>query len=274
MKKKLLILSSLLLNYPALSDDNSTAVTEPVPTPEPSQRVRVPPVIQSPLPPGHEPPPKFAEDDPILQAFSPKAVELLWAYNPQGGSPLNHVMLFFYPAPNKEKHYKEEYRPAWEELFREVVLDGVHAKKIRFKNNSTRSLREVRSGTGGWGDGQKGITSALSEIASINSIPMFVDVYTQLLEQNKDEKKERQRDILGILFNINAPEALNTVFSLLDLTENKIGAEPAATLREAILKDLEQALQKRDKLSAYQNPNLSVNNKALLDNARQPKNKE
>ena len=203
---------------------------------------------------------------PILQALSSNALELLYEYNPWIERRTVAVQIF-YPPHYKEKHYNEEYRPAWEELYREIALDGVYATKINLIGVSTNVLSD--SGSRSRFDGNKGITAALSEIASTNSIPMLTDVYTRLLGENQYENQARQRDIFGILLHIDSAEALDAVFTLLDLTENKVGAEYAAALRDSLENDFRQALKKRKNLNAYKNPNLSVNNQALLERARQ-----
>ena len=270
MKKIFFVSFSLMLNHSVFADVNSSVEAWPLPTPSEEAAEILRQMSPPPHPRAQPPKPIFAEDDPILQAFSPKALELIRSYRPWANSPMNHVITVTYPPHNKEKHYNEEYRPAWEELYREVALDGVYAKRFNFINVSTNGLRDA-SGHAKH-DGNKGLTAALSEIASANSIPMLVDVYTQLLENNKDEKQERQKEMLGILLQINAPEALDAVFSLLDLAENKVGAEPVATLRASLVNELQQALQKQENLKTYQNPNLSANNKALLEMARRNEN--
>lgn len=233
MKKMLVFLFFFLLNYSVYSDDNSTIVTWPLPTTQP------------PSPPRALPPPsQDFSNISYFQKFSPKAFEIIQIYLPRSNPRFDII-----PPFNPEQYVNEEYRPAWEELYRESVTNNAYAY--------SRGIQIMYP------------KIALSTIASTNSIPMFVDVYTQFLETNQDENQEKQKEILGILLKINAPEALDTVFSLLDLTENKTGVKSALTLREAVLENLEQALQKRDKLTNYQNFNLSANNKTLLEKVRQ-----
>ena len=227
---------------------------------------------QSPNYPPSTPNPPWLDltsDEFIVQFFSSNSLELIQAYAPRAIRRNTAVPVFTYFPHEKEKHYNDEYRPAWEELFREVVLDGVYAKRMRLNNgfvtawpvhNTTDSNARSITATG--------LAAALSDIGSTNSIPTLVDVYTKLLEKDKNANQARKTDVLGVLLNINATESLDAVFSLLDLTENKLGAEPAATLREALVKDLEQALEKRESFKTYQNPNLSANNQALLEKAR------
>ena len=204
----------------------------------------------------------------IQSSFSEKAKELMHDYAPQA-TPMAKLP-FFYPPINKEKHFAEEYRLAWEELYRKRVLQSVDAKLIAMR------------------DGY--IITALSLIASTNSIPMLVDVYTQLVETNTDINQEKQREILGILLYFNDSKALDTIFSLLEMSDAKYKVNSpyqtltGASLRESVWQEMlnpksamtlkdqkertERAEQWRDKINAYQNDNLSVNNTMFVEKAR------
>jgi len=216
-------------------------------------------------------------DDLFMQTYSLKAQELLWYYtprkNPQAWAPYPpKIITPMYHSRNKEKHYNEEYRPAWEELYRDYIT-----------NDHNRKLHQM---------GIYGIALALSEIASTNSIPMLVSIYTQILEINNDVNQELQMITFGILFNIDAPEALDAIFSLLDLSDAKyIDANPpektrtGLTLREWVWQDrldpnytssgfisrqerITRAEHWRKKINAYQNSKLSENNKMFMEKAR------
>ena len=263
MKKTLLIVFGVTLNCSIFADDNASPVSLAPAQEKPSRRFPpVPPRPEKPL---------FAEDDPVLQVFSPKALALLEEYAPRPSMMMTAVPEFYYPLHDNEKHYNEEYISAWMELYNDIIFEGSYTKKLGLNKNVFLTVFPVinSSNPSARSINLKGITSALSEIASTNSIPMLTDVYTRLLGENQDENQARQRDIFGILLHIDSAGALDAVFTLLDLTENKVGAENAATLRDSIEHDFRQALKKRKNFNAYKNPNLSVNNQALLERARQ-----
>jgi len=204
-----------------------------------------------------------------LQNFSAKAQELIREYTPRA-TPATVRFPLFYPPLNREVHLTEEYRPAWEELYRKRVMQSVDADLFTI------------------GDGYMAI--ALSLMASTNSIPLLVDVYTQLLEINKDVNQGRQKEILDILLYFKNSEALDAIFSLLDLSDVKYKnnspyqIQIGMTLRESVWQDMlnpkpamtlrdqkertERAEQWRDKINAYQNDNLSVNNTMFVEKAR------
>ena len=132
--------------------------------------------------------------------------------------------------------------------------------------------------------------SALITIASTNSIPMLVDVYTKLLETNKDENQEKQKEIIDILLNFETNEVLDIVFNLLDLSDKKyINHSPYQkrfniTLRESVWQDMlkpkpamtlkeqkkrtERAEQWQEKLFKNKNSKLSDNNELFMEKAR------
>jgi len=182
------------------------------------------------------PPPPISKDDPNYQNFSEKAIELISHYRIYPNGPRTHA----YPPLDSKKHINEEYRPAWEELYRESM-------------NTTRGL-------------SVNPITALSLIGSPNSIPMLVEVYNDT-QVKKGMWWGPHRTAINILFTIDAPEALDAALSLIDTTEKISGAKPAADLREEHLKNLERALQKEN-LKTYQNPNISAKNKAFLEKVR------
>ena len=206
------------------------------------------------------------------QSFSPEARELIDEHQPKA-TPLGfHPPT--YPVILQQQYANEKYRLAWEELYRESIMDS-----------NTPIPRHV-------------IFSALTTIASTNSIPMLKEVYNQLLETNKNTNLERQHEILKILFRIDAQDAMDAAFALLDLTETKINtdcvvslhemiindfnrskksqewhdaflkATPNATINEKTLKDIELTKKMQERFNAYQNPNLSVKNQKLLEITR------
>ena len=185
-------------------------------------------------------------DDLSKQIFSEKAQELLRDYAPRSAGPMSHYP-FIHPLHDKAKHYTEEYRPAWEELLFTCVTNGyeniIHPTTIN------------------------GVVFALSEIASTNSIPMLVNVYTQLLEHNKNEDQKRQKEILNILLTINDSTALDAIFSLIDMTETKLGINFSTPLREMIINDLEKVQKKQERFEAYiiKNPNATIDEISLKE---------
>jgi len=170
---------------------------------------------------------KGIADDSSSHAFSEKALELIHYYTPIPAPML--ITGVTQRPPDKEKHFSEEYRPAWEELFQHCMT-----------NNHT--LHQI---------GINGVIFALSEIASTNSIPMLVDVYTQLLEVSNEINQKHQQEIIKILLSIDSSEAMDPIFSLLDLTETKQNIDFAASLREMIINDLEKAQKKQEWIDAF-----------------------
>ena len=177
-----------------------------------------------------------------IQTFSEKAQELLKEYAPYA-TPMAKLP-FRHPPHNKEKHYTEEYRPAWEELYYECATNNHAMLQVTIY----------------------GVTAALSAIASTNSIPMLVDVYTQLFEINHKEnpeqyRQERQKEILNILLTINDSTAFDAIFLLIDMTETKLGINFSTPLREMIIKDLEKAQKTQERFDAYvlEDPNAIIN---------------
>ena len=206
-------------------------------------------------------------DESFQQIFSPKALELIREYTPRVTNPKTKIPVS--PFLNKEKHLIEEYRSAWEELYCVNVTNKFATHSIPIG----------------------GIADVLSMIGSTNSIPMLVEVYSQLLESNKDENQKQRKEILNILFNINAPETLDIIFFLLDLSDTKYESDSpyqkrtGMTLREWVWQDrlnpkfigdtfiktqdrIERAEQWREKFNAYQNPNLSEKNQLFIEKAR------
>ena len=199
---------------------------------------------------------EIPENDPIRKGFSDKALELTFVYKPRV-SP-DAIVQSPFPAPHPksygETHLNEEYRSAWEEVYQDRVINGIGTEKLNMPDYY--------------------MTNSLSEIAGTNSIPFLHDLYVAVLNEKTDKTQQRQNEMLKMLFCINAPEALDTVFSLLDLTESKTGTEAAATLREGLVKDLAQTLEKSETLNAYKNPNLSEKNRAFLETARKEEKEE
>jgi len=118
---------------------------------------------------------------------------------------------------------------------------------------------------------------------------MLVEVYKEVL--TKDTRHSRHHvAILGILLHMDAPEALDTVFSLLDYSDVMLGADiicdanTKETFREMITnvilnpkpnanraenyKPVKEPQQLRKKFAAYENPKLSTKNNEFLERAR------
>ena len=193
------------------------------------------------------PPIDIPEDSPVREMFSPEAVELIKEYTPRNTGV--HGNAFYNPPLDLTKHVNEVYRSAWEELYLGSVVNDAQNNNVRFVPDDIT-------------------TSAIGGIAGTNSIPFLHDLYVAVLNEKTDKTQQRQNEMLKMLLCIDASEALDTVFSLLDLTESKTGTEAAATLREGLVKDLARTLEKSETLNAYKNPNLSEKNKAFLETAR------
>ena len=160
-------------------------------------------------------PRKISEDDPILEAFSPKALELIKEYSPRRNPIISPSPRFnlLYPLSTDilKKHLSDEYRPAWEELFKEYILDGENVKMIGVRYQTVSSILPMVGGT--------------------NSVPFLIDVFGQLLDMGPNENIGRQMEILLVLTKINNPESLRTAFLLLVFTEKEYGP----VLRESFL---------------------------------------
>ena len=207
----------------------------------------------------------FAEDS-FSPFFSEKAVELIDYYRPISAPDL--ITGVTYRPTNKEKHYTEEYRLAWEELFRDCIINNP------IKHNFLID----------------GIASALVEIASTNTIPMLKKLYIELINTNTDIQQEKQRSILNTLIKFNNMESLDAIFSLLDLSDitrenNTLNqTQTEVSLRELIWQDMlipkqamvlseqkkrnKQAEQWLEKLNIYENQNLSEKNKMFMEKTR------
>ena len=163
MKKTLLTSLVLSVNFIVFADENKPDVDS-----SETLSVKSPIVIAN-----H---PAFAVreypvDVEYLQTFSLKAQELIQNYKVRITST---VKRYEYSPIDFEKHINEEYRPAWEELFRESITNSYQiATKL--------------------GVNPHFVANAFYEIASTNSIPMLFDVYTQLLEKNKGTTDEMQK---------------------------------------------------------------------------------
>ena len=197
-------------------------------------------------------------DTPKFMGLSSNAIDLIWVhlpkYYPYGPHPAP-IIPDFPPVSLNNDFAVEEYRNAWEELYLDSVVNGTQNNNIRFVPDDIS-------------------TSAIGKIASTNSIPFLHDLYVVGLNEKKDGMQQRQNEMLRMLLCIDTPEALDTVFSLLDLTESKTGTEAAATLREGLVKDLARTLEKSETFNAYKNPSLSEKNKAFLEAARKEEKKE
>ena len=206
----------------------------------------------------------------VAEGFSLKANELLWTYALKWTSnPMVHPLIPVHTPLNTEKHLNESYRLAWEEIYSDRVFnDFNHSKHVPFIQ----------------------LKSALTMIASTNTISFLVDTYEQLLESNADVKQEKKYEIFEILSEIDATESLDAIFALLDLSDMKYGsneiyqAKTGKTLRETIFhemlnpkpyvnrteraKHLARIERNRERIKTYQNHSLSEKNKALLNEAR------
>ena len=111
------------------------------------------------------------------EELSLKANELVWTYSPRA-NPDPMARLPIYPTTVIEEHLNEEYRPAWEEVYSARTLYGFNKVKHPVSDY--------------W------VKTALSTIASTNSIPFLFDVYKQLLEKDFEMSMERQLEILAI----------------------------------------------------------------------------
>ena len=213
----------------------------------------------------------FADDNLLTSSLSERAQELNEKYQARlRPNSSVHRDPWVYPPINREVHFTEEYRPAWEELYREKIIHGVNIDEVKINHVY--------------------IINALSEIASTNTIPMLKNIYTQLLETDKDASQKQQKEILDILLKFKAYEAIDAVFLLLDLSDTKYGDNSPykirtnITLRESVWQDMlnptpamtlkdqkertERAEQWREKFNVYQNPKLSENNKMFMEKAR------
>ena len=201
--------------------------------------------------------------DPYFQKFSDKALELISIYAPR----LNSPRTFYHPPLDFEKHVNEKYRIAWEEIYCEVVTNGLKATKIAMAINQA---------------------TVLSMMGSTNSIPVLVDAYKEM--QKKDTYYQAHHlAILGILLHIDAPEAMDAVFKLLDYTDVELGADKKyqnvnETLRERIMnvlldpkfdpkrlesfKPVKTPEALRAQFDAYQKPDLSARNQAFIEKTR------
>jgi len=231
VKKIVLISLCLMMNYTGFADNHPLLTPNPLwPTftikPTPPSPMN--PVLQS----------------NFLQLYSSQVIKIIRAYEIRS----NAQGTFYYPSLDSEKHVNEEYRPAWEEMFRDCALDRVILNRLGMPTYY--------------------IVAALSELASTNSIPFLVNTYKEILE-----KSEWYRDshlvIFHILFKINTTEALDAVFAMLDLSDEKIGyntfynSKTHMTLRDIILSDFLET-QHQGTIFTYQNLNLSKNNHEFL----------
>ena len=196
----------------------------------------------------------FCSASADIQFFSEKAQELVKEYAPYA-TPMAKLP-FSHPPHNKEKHYNEEYRPAWEELY-----------LVCLTNEQNRSINKISI---------NGVILALSEISSTNSIPMFVDAYTRLFDTNNDVNLKHQQEIIKILLRIDASEAMDAVFSLLDITEVRLGTKASVSLYEIIINDLEQAkrLQEWKEEFIKSTPNATVSERSLKESEVTKKRQE
>ena len=215
----------------------------------------------------------FSNENKLEQPFLEKVHELNNIYQPyvRPGAQMSAETGIRYPAIKSELHLTDEYRPVWEQLYRERLLKSVNPYP-----NTMRDSYMVK---------------ALSGIASTNSIPMLVDVYTKLLEKNEDNNQQKQKEIIMILYNIDDSIALDAIFKLLDLSDKKYGEnspyqkENGMTLREWVWQDrlnpdylgrtpmvrrerIEKAEKWREKFNTYTNANLSVKNELFMEKAR------
>jgi hypothetical protein len=203
----------------------------------------------------------------LNQILSKNTVEILedYALRPNGPRP----GLNYYPPLDPEKHINEEYRLAWEEFYSLKITNNIIVRNIQLSVNPVNTL---------------------SMIASTNSIPMLVGVYKEMLKEHKLYRNHHLA-ILGILLHIDAPEALDTVFALLDYSDAELGVnklyDPHAneTLRERIMnvildpkpnprrtesyKPVKKPEELRRRFEAYQNPNLSTRNQAFVGQVRE-----
>ena len=208
-------------------------------------------------------------DDSTDLPFAKQVAELNQKYQPY--YPYVNARVPDYPATEQE-HLTDEYRPIWEQLYRESLLGAENPY-----------LNTMHKGY---------MTGALIKIASTNTIPMLVDVYTKLLETNKDTNQEKQQEIITILFNFDAKEAIDAIFTLLDISDKKYGEnspyqkENNMTLREWIWQSklnpeyrqravfvprqerIERAEKWRGKFNTYTNANLSTKNELFMEKAR------
>ena len=245
-------------------------------------------------------PRKIAENDQIRQVFSPEALELIKEYSPranpfQGIAGSGNEIVYPYPYPNRNHHLTEEYRTAWEELYRESVFHGTNvANRMRGSDSMIFVFSEtdgvVNTNLVNIGVGRKVMLFALSEINSVNSIPFLVDTYKKLQDLCTDENIVKQKEVLSILLGMNTKESFDAVFSLYDLYDKKFGNELLFQTRnkkmyESLFEEMlsyefmgaagmfrderiKRAEQRRERLNTYQNPNLSEKSKMLLEAAR------
>jgi len=198
-------------------------------------------------------------NDPIRNGFSDKALELNLVYKSRVVTdPMSHVYGLTHSAPCPkfygETHFNEEYRPAWEEIYYDRVING--------NDNEELIVPDYY------------MTDSLSETASTNSIPFFNDLYVKVLNENDVQKQHRKTEILKMLLCIDSPKALDIVFSLIDLTEDNKKVETPDKLRELLAGDLQKALQKNTSFKTYENPNLSEKNREFLDKAQKEEKEE
>ena len=182
-------------------------------------------------------------------------------------------------TPDEIRFNEEQLRIQTEKRYYDGVLDG--------------TLRRLAMATG-----ESLHTMTLNHffsVADTNSIPILIELNQELMDKNKDEDQKELYGILQILLCIESPMALDTIFNMLDLADEKYGEKTALifynqqptgkTLRELLLADIFEPCARKDNtpkwkivvegetwqemFKNYQSDKLSEKNQTFLTNVRQ-----